>query len=172
MNKAALALAVSGTLLVVAGCGGSSAPRGSSSTTRGTVTTPNKRDEPHASQSTLVLAKANAICNRLNAELEADKPASKSIAEIARVTPRHIEYETRSVDELSRLTPPTATAAQWRLMISARRALAAELVELERAAKAGNEAAIKGLAVSKKRVHAKLAAAATHAGLTGCTEVG
>lgn len=136
-----------------------------------TTTSSSQNSRADSSQATLAVAKANAICDRLNAEMVADKPARQTVPEIARVTPRHIEYETRSVRELERLTPPTATAAQWRLVISARRALAAELVKLERAAKAGNEVAIKALVVSKRRIHAGLAFAAVRAGLTGCAEV-
>lgn len=119
-----------------------------------------------------VIAKADAICQRMNSEFAADEPKNLGIAETARITPHRAVLEQRVVSELGSLKPGSEFAAQLQRVISVRKTLADELAEVGTDAKNGDAAAVRKLAVSKAKRHHELRAFATSAGFKVCGQVG
>jgi hypothetical protein len=159
-------------MLAAAGCGGSSTPKPTGTAANGAATnTPvphtHVPGDPSASR---VIAKADAICRRVNSELTAAPPGF-AISQIARSAPRNAALEERAIAELSRIRPPAVLARDWRSIIGYRRILAQELLKLVRYAKANDARAIQTLAASKKRVHQKLSALATRDGFKDCSHL-
>jgi hypothetical protein len=145
----------------LSGCGGSSDASRTAS--------------PVASQSGArapVIARADAICQRLNAELAANLPKQVTTQLVAALTPRNAVLEQKAVSELAKLEPPKASAQQWQQVISYRRALAHALTELTTAAKADNQASIKRLSQYKQDVRGKLLVAGEHVGFSSCQKLG
>jgi hypothetical protein len=138
----------------MSGCGGSS----------GAVQT--------SSSTTSLVARADAICRRLNAELVANLPKSVSPQAVASVTPRNAALEQRAVSELARLQPPQSSAQKWREIISYRGMLATALTDLARAAKAGNRASMARLSQYKQRVRRKLLVTGERGGFSSCQKLG
>jgi hypothetical protein len=158
--------------VAIAGCGGgtgtntagTSASTSAASTTGSTQTT--TEGQPAA------VTQANAICQRLNKQIESEGEIKATITEIERYVPRHIIAERQVVRELQALRPPARLAAVWRRLIGYRQTLAAELSQLERAAKANDTRAINALASSKKRVHSRLRTLAEKHELAACGQIG
>jgi hypothetical protein len=122
--------------------------------------------------SSAFIARADAICRRLNAEIAKAKSKNTSLSEIARVAPSNAALEQAAVGELAGLTPPASIAREWRQIVAYRRTLAAELLTLGKDAKAKDSAGVQALAESKKSVHKKLSALGTKAGFKDCPQVG
>lgn len=161
-------LAASIAAAMLSGCGGSSAAR-----TGAPVT--NQTGAPVASESDLrapATARADAICRRLDAELVANLPKSVNARVIASVSPRNAVLEQKAVSELAKLEPPKGSEQAWQQVISYRRMLAQALSELARAAKAGDQAAIKRLGQYKQTVRNKLLAAGERVGFSSCQKLG
>jgi hypothetical protein len=87
------------------------------------------------------------------------------------MTPLHVLVEQEGLRDLSKLGPPTTIAGRWRQILTYMRTLAHQLDTLGKAAKARDRAAINALSASKKRVHAKLRAAAAREGFKDCQAV-
>jgi hypothetical protein len=115
-----------------------------------------------------LIARAEAICERFNAEIAAVAAKNTSVAEIERQVPRNAALELAALGELSKLTPPSTMAREWRAILGYRRALVGQLVELARAAKQSDARAISTLTAAKGREHELLLSAATHAGFRSC----
>lgn len=177
-------IAIAALLLagVLAGCGGGSSTAASSSTAAtatnspsGTPTTAagtqaNAQSGPLSRHE--LAAKAEAICTHVELELLGITPKSASMAEIIRVVPERAADEQHAVDHLRQLTPPSALAHDWQLIVAQRQTLTNELDALVFAAKRKDSAAIKRLAASKKREHKLLLTTARRAGLYKCGVVG
>lgn len=148
--------------LAAGGCGGGS------SDARSAEPLPNSASSPRSQ----LIARADAICRRLNTKIAAHKPANLGLAEIARGAPRNAAFEKTALEELRKLTPPASMARDWRRMIAYRILLMEELVELGRYAKAKDARGIKTLTASKKRLHGKLFTTATHGGFKVCPQIG
>jgi len=161
---------VAAAMLAAAGCGGSSTAAPSGSAASRTEPTESRTSNDSAARSRLI-AKADAICRRLNRELAA-APSRLEARQIASSAPRNAALERRALAELGRLRPPASLARDWRQIIAYRRTLAEELAELGRYAKAGDVPAMKALGASKKRVHQKLSELATRDGFKDCSRVG
>ncbi len=151
--------------VALGGCGGSGSSNGSGAAT-----------DPHlpsaVSADAHFVGAAETICQRLITELSKIKLKSLSPAEIARVIPGRAPAERRAVEELGKLARPPAAAASMREVIRERTALAAQLEELEHAAKANDTAAINRLATSKGKLHRQLLASAEKAGIKTCGQTG
>jgi hypothetical protein len=119
-----------------------------------------------------MVVRADAICRRLNTQIEANKQANLGVHEIARFAPRNAALEKAALKELSKLKPPASIARDWRQVIAYRRTLLEELVKLGRYAKANNTQAIHKLAASKKRAHQQLLTIATRDGFKDCPQIG
>jgi hypothetical protein len=161
-----------------AGCGGgasASSPTSTKPTTEATTATATSSTSQTRSTGvsrTQLIASADRICKRLDAELVAVKPRSASFPEIVRIVPGRAAAEQRAVAELSKLLPPVSLARDWRLIIHYRRTLASELVSLVRAAQHNDAVQIKRLSVSKERMRRSLLRTAEHAGFRDCGQLG
>jgi hypothetical protein len=162
-----LAFALLATALSAAGCGGGSTD-GSLRQTAQRIdrSTASGLSEPQ------LIARADAICRRMNEEFAAHEPHDQSIAESARIVPHRVVVEQRVIDELNRLTPPSAIAHDLQRVIAFRATLAEELAELAQVAKQRDMDTFHRLAVSKARVHSELLAAAKGTGFTECGRTG
>ena len=120
----------------------------------------------------MFVARADAICQRLNTEIAKVKAKSTSLSEIERLAPGHAALELSAATELATLSPPAVLAGQWRQLVAYRRTLAQELQLLATVAKAKDLARVKALAVSKLSVHKKLFAVGNQAGFKYCSQVG
>jgi hypothetical protein len=160
-------LAVIVTALVLPGCGGSSKPAPSNVAIAGATTS----TESSPSDSSAI-TRADAICERLDAELAAKPAKSVSVKEIETITPQNAALEQKAVNELAKLTAPKAIEREWQQVIAYRRSLASALIQLAQAAKAGDTASIKRLGQAKERVRKKLLEVGEHAGFTHCQELG
>lgn len=169
-----LVSAVVAALLVGCGDGSSTAvPPGAPSTATtaigGSMGAPVQSTAQSTSQ---FVARADATCRRINAEISSIKANSASLAEIKRIVPRTVPLERRGVAALEKLAPPSSLANDWRRMLGYRRTLAGELAGLLKGAESKDAAALKALAASKKRTHASLTSAAKANGFKACAKVG
>jgi hypothetical protein len=160
-------LAVIVAALILPGCGGSSTAAPSNAAIAG-ATTSTAASTPVSS----AIASADAICKRLNVELTAKQPKSESVQEIEAFSPRNAALEQKAVSELAKVVTPAAIEREWRHVIAYRRSLAGALLQLDRAAKAGDTAEIKKLGQTKARVRKQLLEAGKRAGFTSCQELG
>jgi hypothetical protein len=118
-----------------------------------------------------VIARADAICKRLNTEFAESRPI-RTMADIARSVPHRAAVELRVVEELSALAVPAGRIQGLKRIIAYRKALAQELAELGMRAKRDDSAAVQTLGKSKARLHKKLREAARAAGFTECGSTG
>lgn len=164
--------------LPIAGCGGGSGTAASSQSGASTSGSPAKPGGSGTSSSgaplskSQLVAQADAICKRINAEIASVKAKSKSTPEILRIVPRNLALEQKAVSELSTLNPPVSLVHDWRQILGYRRTLVNQLAELVRDAKRHDASAVKALVSSKTRVHELLRQAATHSGFKDCARVG
>jgi len=162
-------------LSTIAGCGAAGKP-GVTTAQRSTgaplTSTPPSESPPPSDTkaSAALIAKADAICKRLDAHLIAAPPGHLDLSAIARSAPHNAELERHVVASLSKLIPPVTMTHDWAQIIAYRRTLTEELLKLGRAAKAGDRAAVEALGASKKRVHEGLYALATRDGFKSCAE--
>lgn len=154
-------LALLAATVALGGCGGSGSSTGS-----GTTSDPNLPSSVNAEAR--FVGAAETICQRLTNEFSRTKLKKQTVAELVRVLPGRPAAERRVLAELSKLVPPAAAAASMREVIRERTALAAQLEELEHAAKANDTVAIKKLATSKGQLHRQLRASAEQAGIATC----
>jgi hypothetical protein len=153
-----LPLALLAASLAVGGCGGgSSSSRVASSSS----------SAASLSRAQLV-ARADAICARVNAEVAGLRPKVASPLEFAVVVPRSAVFQQRAVRELSALTPPPAIAVAWRQLVAYRRELADGLVALAGQRKGGDARGGKGVPGPGLLLPRTLVLAAERDGLKGC----
>jgi hypothetical protein len=162
-RHAAGALCALAIALASVGCGGSS-------TSTSASTGAGRPGSAHAI-SPLVI-KADAICDELNRRLAAEHVANTGNHELARVTPISAILEAQALRKLSALTPPASLAHAWQQMMSYRRTLAQELVQLGQAAKANDEGRVQSVIASKKLVHQELESLVKRDGLLACARFG
>lgn len=117
-----------------------------------------------------MIAKADAICRRVNSQLAA-APPGVAASQIARSAPRNAALELRAVTDLNKLTPPPALAGDWQQMIAYRQTLADDLLKLAHYAQSNDARSMQALALSKKRVHQKLSKLATRDGFKDCSQL-
>lgn len=119
-----------------------------------------------------LVASADPICRRMNAEFAAEPPKSTTIAEVGRVSPVRARIERGVAVELSHLRAPASITAQWRSVVADRMTLASELAALGEAAERGDSASIAKLKKSKARLHRHVRIVAAKLGLRDCAQVG
>jgi hypothetical protein len=160
-------LALGVLALAVTGCGGSSKATGThvssaSSGTRSTTRAP----------SGSFVARAEAVCRRVNTEIVALKAKSASAAEVKRIVPQTIAIEREGLARLEKLEPPASLAHDWQRMLGYRRMLARQLAQLLDIAQKNDGTSVKPLAAAKKRLHTSLSTVATSNGFTACAKIG
>jgi hypothetical protein len=133
---------------------------------------PDPQPSASVSPARQVIARAEAMCQRMTNEFDAQRPANQSTDEIVRLVPARAAAEKRVVSELRRLRPPASLVAHLRQIIAYRTALADQLVGLEHAAKANDTARVRMLGKKKEIVHTKLLVAASEAGIVPCARTG
>jgi hypothetical protein len=168
--------ALAAVSLLLAACGSSSSGSVASGASSSKSTTPAKSAPAHSTKSPAaeqkLIARADAICRKLNFEIATTPARSGSRKELLHVVPKNEASEREALAELSELTPTAKIASSWRQMLAVRRAAVTELTALIRAAKDNDRQASNALIVSKKRLHAKLKEVAKRAGLMDCASLG
>jgi hypothetical protein len=182
MYLAALALAA--TVLAASGCGGSS-KSGSTSTSASapttTTTTASTSTTPPATTTTVKvaagkplthaqwIAKGDAICARLNAELAAN--TVKSTAEFARVLPVAAADEQAELAQLVKLVPPTSKTKDWQEFLTGTQEWAANSYKLAESSQSGSFTLKAPLVATTRKIHETLAHLAQHEGFKECSLV-
>jgi hypothetical protein len=176
LTSTAATIALVAIALLLAGCGSSSSGSTASIASTGKSTTSSKpppapaRKRPAAEEK--LIARADAVCRKLNFEIATTPAKSGSRKELLRVVPKNEAHEREALAELSELTPTAKIATAWRQMIAARHAAIVQLGELVDAARRDDKRASDALIASKKRLHAQLKTVATQAGLNDCASLG
>ncbi len=183
-RKALISLLLPAALVpAIAGCGGGSSTAAptvrSASTTSAATTTraptgttaPTRQAAPQQSDASFV-ARADAVCRGINAEISSVKAKSSSVAEVKRFVPRNAALERAGVARLEQLTPPAPLKDAWQSILGYRRALATELGALLREARENDQPEMKAVIASKKQVHTNLDKVATANGFKECGKVG
>jgi hypothetical protein len=151
--------------LATAGCGGSSTKTPSSGATQAastsTGTAPLTRGE--------LIAKADAICYRVNTERASNR--IRSNASIATSVPRVAAYEREAFAELSRLVPPASMASDWKQLVAAATALAADTKKVGEYAQAGNLNGAGGSLAASNLDIQKMLAVAHRDGFKDCAQL-
>jgi hypothetical protein len=161
------ALVLLAAVLSTAGCGNENDSRSPAHARR--LATGSTDIKPSKSQ---LIERADEICRRMNEEFAAHEPRNQGIAESARIVPGRVVAERRVIDELDRLSPPSAIAPDLQRVIAFRTTLAKELAELAKVAGRRDVGTFHKLARSKARVHSELLAAANGAGFKECGRTG
>jgi hypothetical protein len=143
------ALALTATALTATGCGGSSKPL-----TRAELT-----------------KKADAICRRVDTKLASTKKGTSTVQGIARLAPRLASFEQMALAELSKLTPPSVLANDWKMIIAGAQTLAENTAKLGEYAKANDIKGAQGLITSSEQTQHQLIATAKRDGLTECEQI-
>ena len=175
-GRAAAVLAATTILLAANGCGQTTtsttfAPRTVSQPARSTALAPSGTSGPvlgAASAKATLIAKADAICQRLHQKLAARKSVSTSVPEIRRQVPTNAKLEQTALIELEKLKAPPAFTQQWQTVLADRRHLANDLTKLAAAAEHNDEPAIASLIATKEHDHQDLAHTAAHDGFQQC----
>jgi hypothetical protein len=175
--KAVIYVTLLALVLTAVGCGGAARSKSSGSATAPTPTA-GKRQPPSPRSATAAwIARADAICGRLNASILARErvprvSSREQLRAIEQVVPGTAKLERKTADRLEKLKPSASLANAWKQMIAYRRTLASELDRLVRATRAKDLAKIQALVASKKRTHGLLRDLAARNGFKDCAAVG
>jgi hypothetical protein len=118
------------------------------------------------------IASADAICARLNSELNAEAPKNAGMPEVGRVASRRAAAETTALSELGQLTPPASLVHAWPEVIAYRQARVENLRSLAKYASSSDSSGVSSAVTAGEGLMSKLRAAAGSAGLTACSEDG
>jgi hypothetical protein len=117
-----------------------------------------------------LIARGDAICQRLNAEFSAAPPV-RGPQDIARISPQRAAMERTVAAELSRLTPPSSITRDWQQIIAYRRMLAEDTIKLGEYAKANNIEGMRLVFYSSVSLQERLLATGKHDGFTNCSRL-
>jgi hypothetical protein len=187
------ALALTAASLALSGCGGSS------KTTASTITATTSADSTPATSTTAastslppattvkvavgtpltraqLIAKSDAICARVNAEVDkistkVNAPPSVAQREFLEGFPKVARYETTETNELSKLVPAASLAQDWELIISDFHRYVQYADASAHAAEAKDINAITPLIQPAEALHAKLNAIAKRDGFKSCSGI-
>jgi hypothetical protein len=186
MHSRLPALVLVVTALSIAGCGGSGKASSSSSsasstdagsTGAGTASTaatapasPTIASGTPLSRSRLI-AKADAICQRLSAELSAS-PTISTKQELIAAASRRTALEQAALAELSKLTPPGSMAHDYQQLLAGRQTVIEDLKKLGEDTATGNTRAEDAVYASSASVIRQMAATAQRNGFKYCAKLG
>ncbi|HTW43515.1 MAG TPA: hypothetical protein VMD79_14510 [Solirubrobacteraceae bacterium] len=119
----------------------------------------------------VLVARAEAICRRRNAEIDAIKLQGTKPADIERFASQSTEVEGRALVELARLVPPSSMATAWRQMLIESRSLVKDVAVLADYAKRGDTRVVTTIAKAAKAAKRELLATGTQSGFTDCARV-
>ncbi|HEX3850551.1 MAG TPA: hypothetical protein VHW01_06265 [Polyangiaceae bacterium] len=134
------------TTLAVAGCGSSA-----KTLTRAQLT-----------------SEANEICHRVNVKLDATNHQVKTPQDLARLAPQLVSFEQGALAELSKLSPPSELADDWKEILADAQTLADNTAKLGEYAKSKQTNATRELIQTSEQVQLKMIATAKRDGLTDC----
>jgi len=175
------ALALAATTLAASGCGGSS--KTTSTTTAANTSAPattaaapttstasveNKSTSGKPLTQAELIAKADAICARVNAKRSTI--AISTAQQYATLVPQLASYEQAAVAELAALVPPASMANDWNLIVAGSRQLADNTTKLGEDAKAEDFSSLHTLVASNEKTQAQLTATAKRAGFKDCAQ--
>lgn len=171
------ALPIALAVLAIAGCGGHSGATASSQKSRPAGTTASTRSSsaPGTGSTAGFVAKADAICRRVNAELAAGgvrRGKRVALGTIGRMASRNAAIERKGLARLESLAVPGAISVVWQRVLADRTALSRQLTELAEVVPRKDASAIKALGTTKKRLHADLSKAAKQGGFEDCGKLG
>jgi hypothetical protein len=146
-NRRVVALALTATTLLASGCGGSS---GSSR--------PLTRAE--------LVAKANAICTRVNARLTSS--LVRNPQELTRIAPRMVSFEQTALTELTHLNPPASLADDWQQIVAGAETLVEDTAWYSEDARTNNLKGMHDLLASAEKIQRRIRATATRDGFNDC----
>jgi hypothetical protein len=156
-----------------AGCGGGDArPATTPGQPAESVRSPASPTTAAVPSKGLLIAKADAICTRLNREIARALPRKVTLDKVGKFAPIDAALEHKALGRLGRLHAPSILAGDWRQMLQYGRELERKLVELGERAKANDPSAFARLGESKKALHEKLRSIATRDGFNACSQFG
>jgi hypothetical protein len=166
------ALALTAATLAASGCGGSS--KTESTTSAASATTPATTASTKTASGTALtraelIAKAEPICARANAELSSTTVRSGS--EFARALPQAAAYERAEATELSKLAPPGTMAVDWEQIVAGIRAFAEDTAKVGEYIQSKNPTAATTLYAAAKKDHEHVAAIFKGDGFKECAAV-
>jgi hypothetical protein len=183
VSLAALALAT--TVLAASGCGRSSKPATTTAATSAPQTTSSTTVDAESTPTPTVaavkpavgkplsrarwIAKGEAICTRLNAQLAAR--TVKSPTEFAVVLPQAAAYERAELAQLIKLVPPASEAGDWQKFLTETQQWAENSTKLGQIAQAGKFTLALPLVTTTRKLHEHLAHLASHKGFKECALV-
>jgi hypothetical protein len=115
-----------------------------------------------------LIAEANAICARTNAELSAITLVTRK--EVERELPQETIYRTTEANELSKLVPPASMAREWSTVVNDFHTYAAYAQAAVPYARARNLRAFVPLLRPAARVQERLQSDAAHIGIGHCAK--
>lgn len=179
MSHARLAaLAVAASALIASGCGGSSksSTHTESSALAGSTTQQASTSSPkQASTSskpltrTQLIAKADAICKRVNARLASS--TAHNHQQIVRIAAQLAAFERTATGELMQLVPPAELATDWSQIVAGVRALADTTARYGEYAASNQLANAQKFIVAGRRRTRQAAAVAKRDGFTDCAHL-
>jgi hypothetical protein len=116
-------------------------------------------------------AKADAICKRVSAKLATVNKQASNQQGIAQVAPRLASFEQTELAELSKLTPPSELANDWKTIVAGAQMLAENTAKLGEYAQAKDVKGAQGLIGSSERTQRQMLATVRRDGLTACEQV-
>jgi hypothetical protein len=150
--------------LAAAGCGGGSATTGSSQPLASS-------QSPASSPSAQLIARADAICQRRNAALDAVVLKSAKAAAVVRFAAQSAALERAALSELSQLQAPASMASGWQQLLSYTQKLLSDIVKLEAYAKHDDSRSVAALSHSTEATMRQLQVTATQAGFKDCSRL-
>ncbi len=143
-SRGCLLMLVAGTLLV-AGCGGSSKSASNQSTPSGKTLS-----------ASALIAEADQICMRRNAEVTAQQPKSTAMPEVARLASTYATIQQAAVTELNHLAPPASLANEWKRLVAHRQMLVEQLLKLKQYAEHNDNAGIQAFSAESTKLKQQL----------------
>jgi len=174
MSRSHLAAFALAAPLLIGGCGGSKSSDKSKSTAQTPSTAQTQLPGPSAppgkplSRSVLI-AKADAICARVNARRSSIK--LRSIQDYTTQLPPLAAYERASATELSRLAPPASIAKDWNRLVTDTRTIAAETLKISEYADAQSRVRGDTAFLAVNSAQRQMASIASRVGLRECGQV-
>jgi hypothetical protein len=121
---------------------------------------------------TQIISRADAICRRLNAELDTAKSKISTQADIVHIAPQRAALEQSTLVLLSKLTPPASMAHDYQQILTDRQVLIEDLTKLGQDAAANNLSAEQPVFSSSAAVVSQLAVTGQRDGFKYCKQVG
>jgi hypothetical protein len=173
-------LALAGTALAASGCGGSAKPSSqttsatnvasSSQTTAAATTTQSQPSSPTPPLTTVqLIAKADPICARVNAERVSNIIRSKQ--DYIRVSSEVSSYQQRAIAELVRLIPPASLASTWNTILDGYRTFASDMATISHDVATNQTSTANDVLAASGKIQRQTAAVARRAGFKDCGNV-